>query len=248
MHRARRYFLFCICFFILSCATKEDGAKTDSIPAHPVKSKIASVLPHDSVGKKKHDTIFKIADFLVEGYDGLVLEVSDNRHPVPFEKMKSKGDTLYSDSRYTLLGNFDEVSNRIVYLKYPKAAKFEQHPVDSVYRGILAKPDFKTDRKALWYVTMVKSECRTEGVNFAGHYTLATIGCGCPCQVIVVIDRITGRIYFSSLPKMMKEGVANEDFRADSRLVRINIGLDDEHPGYYSCFYEWRDSVFVKAR
>lgn len=55
-----------------------------------------------------------------------------------------------------------------------------------------------------------------DGVNFAGRYVLATIGCGTECQAIYLLNPMAGD-YFVNL--VAGHGIA---YRADSRLVIVN--------------------------
>ncbi len=55
-----------------------------------------------------------------------------------------------------------------------------------------------------------------EGVNFAGRYVLATIGCGTECQATYVLNPAPGDAF---------EGVVSGhriEYRADSRLIIVN--------------------------
>lgn len=62
-------------------------------------------------------------------------------------------------------------------------------------------------------------QAATEGVNFAGHYKIAVVGCGTGCTFGWVIDLTTGQIY--------DLGLGGEDmqqlslsFKPDSRYIR----------------------------
>jgi hypothetical protein len=53
------------------------------------------------------------------------------------------------------------------------------------------------------------------GPNFAGHYTVVSMGCGSPCTVVAIVDARTSHVYmqesaFASWPPL---------FRRDSRLL-----------------------------
>jgi hypothetical protein len=102
--------------------------------------------------------------------------------------------------------------------------------------------------------TLLRQQLREEGVNFAGHYTLASVGCGTGCSITAIIDARTGRAHF---PDELAgwtgivgdyeppEGEEFRMFRADSRLLRL-IGRPSIHrakegrhgpSGIY--YYEW---------
>ena len=70
---------------------------------------------------------------------------------------------------------------------------FNEYIVE-MYRGELKDPDFTSNPKAVKYKTVIINAC-SEGINFAGKYTLAVNGCGTACQFGIVIDRATGIIY-----------------------------------------------------
>lgn len=73
---------------------------------------------------------------------------------------------------------------------------FKDYPVDSIYKGKIAAPDFKTNKVAKYYKTMIKEIMkRTHECEFAGHFVICEWGCGSPCQNDVIVDAKTGRIY-----------------------------------------------------
>ncbi|MCA1565336.1 MAG: hypothetical protein LC803_06830 [Acidobacteria bacterium] len=104
------------------------------------------------------------------------------------------------------------------------------------------------------YRTVIRQQLREEGVNFAGHYTLASVGCGTGCSIIAIVDARTGRAYF---PKELEgwtsivgdydppEGEDVRTFRAGSRLLRAvgrpNIGKagEERHGASGIYYYEW---------
>ncbi len=45
---------------------------------------------------------------------------------------------------------------------------------------------------------MIRQACMDDTISFGGHYTIGGWSCGSECRMIAVIDRITGRIFFSS--------------------------------------------------
>jgi hypothetical protein len=67
--------------------------------------------------------------------------------------------------------------------------------VDDVYTGPIAAP--RLDRNATpeaWRLrTMIRQGARN-GPNFAGHYTVASWGCGTECQMHAVLDARTGKV------------------------------------------------------
>ncbi len=105
------------------------------------------------------------------------------------------------------------------------------------------------------YKTRIREQVREEGVNFAGHYTLASVGCGTGCSTTAIVDARTGTAYFPNELNgwtsivgdyEIPEGEDQRMFRVSSRLLRAigrpNIGRPDEErhgpSGIY--YYEWK--------
>ncbi len=85
--------------------------------------------------------------------------------------------------------------------------------------------------------------------NFAGHYIVAQWGCGTECQVGVIIDTKTGRIYDGYVSGL---GVV---FRADSTLLVMDPLWDEywQHPewargGMVTQYFSWNGKKFVLLR
>ena len=127
--------------------------------------------------------------------------------------------------------------------QFPKAYAVE------LYNGPLADPDFDTNPEALMFRTRIKITCATEGVNFAGHYTLVSFGCGTACQANFVIDRKTGEIFEGFTTEL---GVA---FDSRSSMLIKNIGAQEmSQEEQESCdwckitYWEWKDNAFVEIK
>src|ERR671926_1993814 len=71
-----------------------------------------------------------------------------------------------------------------------KAPRFESYRV-SVRRGRVAPLDLRSHALARHYRTLLRQQQRDEGVNFAGNYTLASVGCGTGCSTTAIIDART---------------------------------------------------------
>ena len=93
--------------------------------------------------------------------------------------------------------------------------RFTDYAVHSVYRGKPAAVDFTSDPGSRRYRTVL-TRAEARGPNFAGHYTVATWGCGSPCQSNVVLDAATGRIVASFASSI------GATYRPDSRLLIVN--------------------------
>jgi hypothetical protein len=131
--------------------------------------------------------------------------------------------------------------------------RFQSFPAD-VYAGRPAPMNLRSHRLARVYRTLLRQQQRQEGINFAGRYTLATVGCGTGCSITAIIDARDGRAYF---PRELEgwtgivgdwdpaEGEDAWEWRADSRLLRVvgrpNVGRAEEErhgpSGVYH--YEW---------
>jgi len=93
--------------------------------------------------------------------------------------------------------------------------RLADYAVDSIFRGKPAAVDFTSDPDSREYRTVL-TRAAARGPNFAGHYTIATWGCGSPCQSNVILDAGTGRIVASFNSNV---GAA---YRVDSRLLIVN--------------------------
>ncbi len=107
--------------------------------------------------------------------------------------------------------------------------RFADYRVDSLFRGVPAPVDFTSDPDSRRFRTVITAAA-ARGPNFAGHYTVASWGCGSPCQENVVLDARTGRIMASLNTSL---GVR---YRPDSRLLIAN---PPDSSGCYDpeCFY-----------
>ena len=177
------------------------------------------------------DTTYKFGDFLIEVNGPAKIDFIIKK--IPRQGRISKGDTLYEDEKYLILGDMNKTSIFGVYKKYKLKHKFSELSA-VVYKGKLAPPDFKTDPKAKLFKTQIRDQCKEKGVNFAGHYTIAEWGCGTECQIIAIIDRLNGKIYYSSIQKSIELSYGIE-CRPDSRMMILNSGLLEQHKGYVAC-------------
>jgi len=95
------------------------------------------------------------------------------------------------------------------------------------------------------------------GVEFAGRYTIPRWGCGTECNVFVVVDSISGKVYdglgIADLPFGWVQEHGGDDaiprmeFHPDSRLLKINAcqnSPNEEDCGFYN--YEMIDGKGLK--
>ena len=151
---------------------------------------------------------------------------------------------------FTLLVTFDLG----LLAQQADAPRFEDYQV-AIWRGSVATLNQHSHPLARTYRTIIREQRREAGINFAGHYTFVTAGCGTGCSINGIIDAQTGRAYFpreltgwtiSIGDYQISEGEEDfQSFRADSRLLKIvgrpNIGRMGEGrqgaSGVY--YYEW---------
>ena len=104
------------------------------------------------------------------------------------------------------------------------APKFSDYPV-ARYGGKNAKPDLSRNTPSWQFRTRI-SKWGLERPNFAGHYVLATWGCGTDCTQLTIIDAINGKVYH---PEGIRSNVA----------VNVHQSLLDGSSG-------WREEGSVK--
>ena len=136
------------------------------------------------------------------------------------------------------------------------APSFESYPA-VVWRGKVAPLNLRSHPLARKFRTVIREQLQTEGVNFAGHYTLASVGCGTGCSITAVVDARTGQAFFPNQLNGWTGIVGDYDppededpwtYRAGSRLLkaigRPHVGkLGEERYGPSGIyFYEWKNN------
>jgi len=189
---------------------------------------------------------YRHGDFLIEASDTMRIDFIIKGKS--FRKRTSKGDTLYEDKKYLILGDNNKISSGAIYKRYKLKYKFSSFSA-SIYHGKLATPNFRTDKSAYMFRTQIRDQCKRKGINFAGHYTIAEWGCGSPCQQIAIVDRLNGTIYYSTIPQVNGELGFGLTYRSNSRIMIINSDLLTDHKGYIFCnsvgkvqTIDWRDN------
>jgi hypothetical protein len=235
-----------IVLLFASCQTNRNKpTKIDSASLNQI-----DIVQQESNPEIKYDSIYKVGDFLFEGTKNLFFDFYKNNNPP--KKFKSKGDTLYHDEDYTILTDYKLTGN--VYKKTNFKHTFEMYKTNDLYNGKLARPNFKSDPSSIHYRTVIKNTCKTGGINFAGHYTIAEWGCGLECEMLAVVDRISGKVFYSNtyLPFDSMDGHWGAKYRKDSRMIIINSFVLDDYPGYQLQdyhqveIYKWNGNGFVK--
>jgi hypothetical protein len=135
-----------------------------------------------------------------------------------------------------------------------KAPDFKQYAAD-VYAGKPAPLNLRSHSMARMYRTSIREQLHEHGINFAGHYTIAVMGCGTGCSITAIVDARNGVAYFPrelsgwSVEPGVYEFADDEDvrtFRTDSRLLKIigapRLGAEEKwgQGGVY--YYEWKNN------
>jgi len=141
------------------------------------------------------------------------------------------------------------------------APKFEQF-LAVLWSGPNAAPNLHSDARTKMFRSQLRHWAK-EKPNFAGHYILATWGCGTDCTQIAVIDAITGKIYHP--PGASTNAAVNVhhsflqggdlwhatgaiEFRPDSRLL-ILVGMPEERVENRGIsYYVWEKNRFKRIR
>lgn len=110
--------------------------------------------------------------------------------------------------------------------------KFEDYPVKKVTTQRLKAVNLKSHPKARRYRTRLR-EAIGKSPNFAGHYVIASWGCGTNCQTVVLIDVNSGHVYFAAF------GTAwGSEFRVDSYLFIDSPPANVPYP-FPGIYYLW---------
>ena len=142
----------------------------------------------------------------------------------------------------------------------PQAPDFKQYPAD-VYAGKPVRLNLRSHRLARRYRTSISEQLDKQGINFAGHYTIAVMGCGTGCSITAIVDARNGNAYFPralngwNVESGVYDFADNEDFqtfRADSRLLKIigapRLGPDERWGPGGIYYYEWNNNRLRQGR
>jgi hypothetical protein len=115
--------------------------------------------------------------------------------------------------------------------------QFSDYTVKEIYRDKPALPVIPKDWSM--YRTMIRNGAESD-VEFAGHYTLPRWGCGTDCNVFVIVDSESGRVYdgfeltgLSWTEKHEGTDMTRMEFRSNSRLLKINACPSEKNCGLY---------------
>ncbi|MFM0160350.1 hypothetical protein [Paraburkholderia sediminicola] len=127
------------------------------------------------------------------------------------------------------------------------APRFEDFAVSDTFAGKAAKVRLvSADDKE--YATRIREASRQKP-NFAGHYVLASWGCGASCVSTVVIDAKTGRVAWLLFTVCCWDVDVQEpiEFRRDSRLLVVHGSRNEEGGGTYYYALDKDSFKLVKA-
>jgi hypothetical protein len=94
---------------------------------------------------------------------------------------------------------------------------FSAYPAP-LYTGGLASPDFRNSPASFRRFRTVIREGVARGINFGGHYSIITIGCGTDCSSTIVVDDQSGAIFDFPLGGEVYYAL-NLAYRPDSLLI-----------------------------
>ncbi|MBB6611893.1 hypothetical protein H7F15_12650 [Pontibacter sp. Tf4] len=117
--------------------------------------------------------------------------------------------------------------------------------VPNMFRGKLAPIDEESHKDARSFKIALR-EGMAKGVNFAGKYTVVSVGCGTTCQQHFIVDRETGKIV-----EKIQSSVGAK-FSENSRIFIVNP--PDSTLNYKECnyctpeVYEMQNGKLVKVK
>ena len=205
----KKLLLYFVCLFVFSCESNTDKPSGQQIDEKEI--------PNTAISESKItlDTLLNTNKYLVLGKHFAKIKVIKESQVDDFPTF----EILIGYRDDILIGENIEYDDLEMYRKYNPTTRFEDYSA-GIYNGELKAPDFSSNPNSKRFITRIKKGCE-DGINFAGHYTLITWGCGSPCQSGVLVDRKNGKIFDGY-------GTAlGAEFRKDSKMIIRNIGALD---------------------
>ncbi len=116
------------------------------------------------------------------------------------------------------------------------APRFKDYAVP-IYTGKPARPAVRADKRSWLFRTELR-EAAAEGPNFAGHYRLASWGCGAACFQWAIIDLQSGKVFHPANlastdhvnvdEALYEGGIQAVHIRPDSRLLVVIGGINED--------------------
>lgn len=144
------------------------------------------------------------------------------------------------------------------------AATFAQRvPAFNQYPAKVEKPgkinvNLKSHKDARMFRTNLRNAAKG-GVNFAGHFVVATWGCGTNCSQTALIDARNGKVFFPSILEGASFGFCDLgdvdeplSYKANSRMLILygmkagDIDRDNGKCGIY--YFEWTGAAFKQLK
>lgn len=120
------------------------------------------------------------------------------------------------------------------------------------------QPNLASHKTARTYRTNLRNAAKA-GVNFAGHFVVATWGCGTGCTSSAIIDARTGKVFFPAIFQgvgagfcELSEYAETLDYKPDSRLLILSgfkgsaQNAADNQCGIY--YLEWTGASFRQVK
>lgn len=165
--------------------------------------------------KEKLPAIFVLLIIIVIAILFFVFKSSDTTK----ENMRSS--VSETGGRINRLGKLDKecslaLLNQIKYLnkeKFFKEFTFNRYKTTDELKTIPADLDVNSSKSARMFRTSIRQELKDKGVDFAGHYTIVSVGLTGWQEIYWIVDRSSGKAYeFPYAPYAL-------DFRHNSNLL-----------------------------
>src|SRR5262245_31419408 len=118
---------------------------------------------------------------------------------------------------------------------------FTDYPVSEIFHGPPAPVQLTTPEARRVRTELQRHTSRPP--DFAGHYTIALIGCGSTCSVGAIVDSRTGQVWFPGLHVYSISDTAlltGPEYRLDSELIVMRGQINDIYKGI--AYYRWHEN------
>jgi len=154
-------------------------------------------------------------------------------------KQTYKSDTIWVTENFIIFGDTTIDRTKISYTasKFEPYISFEDYKSNILYKGAKAPINYSSNVTARQFKTRIKETYKEEGLNFAGHYSFVSWGCGSPCKSSAIVDLITGKVYDGP------SATLGYKFRKNSNMLIVNppdsSGFFDDCPYCHPQIYIW---------